>query len=73
MQNYQDYLSRKYFRKVCHIGSNVISFVFRNFNQKGGNPLKGGKITSLYNLLVCFMCHNIIDGCKNFKYSFLQI
>jgi len=31
-----------------HIGSNVISFVFRNLNQKGGNPLKRGKITSLY-------------------------
>jgi len=32
---------------LWHIGSNVISFVFRNFNQKGGNPLKRGKITSL--------------------------
>jgi len=30
-----------------HVGSNVISFVFRNFNLKGGNPLKGGKITCL--------------------------
>jgi len=26
---------------------NVIVFVFRNSNQKGGNPLKGGKITCL--------------------------
>jgi len=26
---------------------NVIGFVFRNFNQKGGNPPKGGKITCL--------------------------
>jgi len=36
---------------LCLAGSNVKSFVFRNFNQKEGNPLKGGKITCLYN---CF-------------------
>jgi len=30
-----------------HTGSNVIGFVFRNSNQKGVNPLKGGKITCL--------------------------
>jgi len=32
---------------LWHTGSNVIGFVFRNSNQKGGNPLKGGKITCL--------------------------
>jgi len=35
---------------LWHIGSTVISFVFRNFNQKVGNPLKRGKITSLHRL-----------------------
>jgi len=29
----------------------MISFIFRNFNQKGSNPLKGGKITSLFRIL----------------------
>jgi len=28
---------------LWHTGSNVISLVFRNFNQKGRNPLKWGK------------------------------
>jgi len=32
---------------LWHTGSNVIGFVFRISNQKGGNPLKGGKITCL--------------------------
>jgi len=32
---------------LWHTGLNVIGFVFRNSNQKGGNPLKGGKITCL--------------------------
>jgi len=33
---------------LWHTGPNVIGFVFRNSNQKGGNPLKGGKVTCLY-------------------------
>jgi len=33
---------------LWHVGPNMIRFVFRNFNQKGGNPLKGGKITCLH-------------------------
>jgi len=33
---------------LWHTGSNVIGFLFRDSNQKGGNPLKGGKITCLF-------------------------
>jgi len=52
---------------LWHTGSNAIGFVFRNSNQKGGNPLKGGKITCLVILIRIdsSMCKSFNDKYKH--------